>query len=160
MRNKIDNVATFDAAVIGNDGTATFEWVVREEHVRQYPYQLVVQAVGSESADAFASFALFRFRTADFMVSSEEPYKERYSDNQVYPNPASAYFFVETDLDYPLEYVLVDFKGATLRKGVLVKRNEKIEVKTLANGYYYLQLLAKNGSTAQIRVLVIKPSKE
>jgi len=137
-----NNNATFETDINGNTGTATFEWVVRTEHLRQHSYQLVVQASGSENSDALSSFAVFRFRTVDFVSSNKAPELARI---KAYPNPAKDIFYVETDLTYPLTYSIIDNKGSLLKQGMIKSIQDPINLATLTNGYYHVQLFAKNG---------------
>ena len=86
-------MATFQSTVNGNAGTAMFEWIVTTEHLRAFPYQLVVKAVGSESADALASFTVFRFRTADFVASDDNIYVS--GNTKLFPNPVNDLLFLK-----------------------------------------------------------------
>lgn len=146
--------ATFDAVVNGNTGTAVFEWIVKEEHLRQYSYQLVVQAVGSESSEALSSFAVFRFRTADFVSGNKEILTS--VNNNLYPNPANDLLFLETDLAYPLDYILLDSRGSLLRKGVFRTEDQAVNVEGLANGSYYLQLIGGDGRQTGLPFIIAR----
>ncbi len=151
LYNFYNNNATFETDIIDNTGTAVFEWVVKEEHLRQFPYQLVVQASGSEDSDAISSFAVFRFRTTDVVSSDGEPVL---TSIKAYPNPAKDLFFIETDLSYPLNYLIIDSKGSLLRKGVITEAQHPIDISSLSNGYYYIQLFDKNQNSVQTPLVI------
>ncbi|MFK7810044.1 MAG: T9SS type A sorting domain-containing protein [Saprospiraceae bacterium] len=147
-----NNTATFSQTTNGTNGTANFQWIVKEEHLRQFPYQLVIQAVGSEEADALAAFAVFRFRTTDFVSETKEVILQ--NDYKIYPNPTSDYFIFEGNFNYPLPYQLISGNGTLVQKGLIQEDKEKISIADLPKGWYILQITSKENTPLQQPILI------
>ncbi len=58
----------------------------------------------------------------------------------VYPNPVSQFFFIETNQGISLSYELMDLSGKVWKRGQTKSSKEKIQVEDLSNGLYLLKV--------------------
>ena len=67
-----DEPATFEATVNGNEGTASFEWIVREEHVREQPYLVVITTKDDDDPYPKENVAVVCYQFEEFITNTNE----------------------------------------------------------------------------------------
>lgn len=72
---------------------------------------------------------------------------------RLYPNPAAKSLVVE-GLDAATAYQLYDLTGRLCRSGLLTPAARQVDVQSLQNGIYWLQLHAGSGSLVRLKVVV------
>ena len=73
----------------------------------------------------------------------------------IYPNPASNYLSLESDNSYK-NYTIFDLNGKLISKGVIKHSIQQVDVKTLSNGTYILQVSDQNNQTERALFNIIK----
>lgn len=141
-----DNTATFAADVSGSMGTATFEWVVQAEHVRDQPHQVVFKVKDDymNSGSGASAVAVMRFRAK--MVSDLEEREGREIRIQLFPNPVKETLFVQLDspLKSPTFYQILNSSGQLITSGKLEAQAKEVDVRALPSGTYFLKILDTN----------------
>ena len=140
-----DNHATFDVVPNGNSATATFRWIVEEEHLRHQPYQLVIKAEDDSPAHVKSKLAVVRFKTLGVPTSIVEP--SVYQELKIFPNPVTDgvlnFNFQEIEL-LPERFRIYDSTGREMLSGSITSTTFQVEVDRLASGMYFL-ILEKDG---------------
>jgi hypothetical protein len=117
------DTATFTKNLSGSAGTAVFEWIVRDEHLRKQAYQLVVKVKDDFQGDGASKIVVVRFKT-DFSTSISRKNKaERISIN-LFPNPTGNRLQIESNsFDYSslLLYRIFDLKGRVVKNGQIMR---------------------------------------
>lgn len=95
-------------------------------------------------------------QTIDIIMEIDDTATPTIDDNtsiNVYPNPASDYLTVNAPEGiYNLR--IIDAKGATVLQQKSINPNDQIDIKSLNNGEYLLQLISPKGSiTKQIQII-------
>lgn len=73
----------------------------------------------------------------------------------IYPNPASNYLSLESDNSYK-NYTIFDLNGKLISKGVIKHSIQQVDVKSLSNGTYILQVSDQNNQTERVLFNIIK----
>lgn len=132
--------ATYDGSA--NVDTAVFTWAVKNEHVRQQPYQVVFKAKDDFEGNGAASFHIVRFRVKAVTGVQEVTLPGL----SIFPNPNSGVFNVQMP-DYKSDMILriVDIQGQ-LKLEIPVAAGTKLQSVQLDNlpaGVYLLQCSAE-----------------
>lgn len=69
---------------------------------------------------------------------------------EVFPNPASAEFIVQSDFDSMSEIQLFDLKGKLVYTKILSQSNETVKTSHLSNGIYFLQVKGEVNETKKV----------
>lgn len=131
-----DNLATF--TIVQN--TASFEWIVRPEHVRVHPYPVVVKAKDDYEDLGSANYALMRYRVKGDAVNTTDVASEEWL---VYPNPTSDQLNLNApsfEVELPVRYTVVSTLGQLLDQGVIRAWPATLSVSTLPAGTYLIRL--------------------
>ncbi len=144
--------AVFNSVVNNNTGSAAFEWVVREEHLRQHSYQLVVQAVGEPSENALAAFAVFRFVTVDFVFNGPEP--DPQTNVKIRPNPASDYLLLTMDGPLPATVQLIDATGRLMQSVEVTNPTQMLSLRGIPDGWYVAMVQAADATQTSVPVVI------
>ncbi len=150
-----DNPATFEAITNGNTGTATFEWIVLEEHVRQQPYQVVVKVVDNDSMYSKTSIEVICYQFEEFITSTKTPEKE--INFQLFPNPAGEGFINLVLKDYGSDfkkYTIYNSLGQVIKTGEISSDQTQINVSSFDVGIYILQL--ESNKTKAVKSFVVE----
>ena len=67
------------------------------------------------------------------------------SDISIYPNPATEYFYIDTELS-DLKYIITDLTGKTISEGK-INGNTKIYISSYIKSIYLLNILENNNTT-------------
>jgi hypothetical protein len=136
-----DNPATFEAVSNGNTGTATFEWIVLEEHVRQQPYQVVIKVVDDDSLYSKTSLVVVCYQFEEFITGIKNP--EKKIDFQLFPNP-STIGFVNLSFDnyasHFNHFKIYNSLGQLVKTSKISSDLTQIDVHFLDAGVYFLQV--------------------
>ena len=140
-----EHQAEFDATTSGAEGSGTFTWVVKEEHARQQPYQLVFKARDNfgNIEEGVAIYKYLRYRVTGDVVDVDEPTQT--SMIEVFPNPTKDEVRVITPpASGIMEYEIVNAGGKVVKTGVL-NTSQAISLHGMPDGLYVLRL--RKGST-------------
>lgn len=133
-----DNQATFAVDVDGSTATATFQWIVREEHLREQPYQLVVRAADDTPGHEKSSLAVVRYKTAFIPTSINELME--LEGFEIAPNPVKSGQSIWITLDEPTSwgstYKIINTLGQVVERGI--NTSNEIGIGRLATGSYVL----------------------
>ncbi len=136
-----NNPATFEAVTNGNTGSATFEWIVMEEHFREQPYQVVIKAIDNDSTYSKTSLEVVCYQFEEFVTNVKNP--EKQIDFQLFPNPVNEGFLnlkVESNHAFFRQYVIYNVSGQELKTGKISAGLTDIDVQFLESGIYFLKL--------------------
>ena len=128
--------ATFES---NGDGTATFEWVVTDDLVREEPYQVVFQAT---DLSALANYTVARFKVSPRMVSTLNIEDQKI---KVFPNPVHDQLNIHLPQLSQNEIEIFDATGKYLSK-TQIENGQRLDVSGLVPGTYYFKL--SDGRTA------------
>ncbi len=129
--------------IVNGNGTtspsATFEWVVKEEHLNYPPLQIVFKAKDNLG---LANFFWINFGTQDFTNSNIEI--QAYPNINIFPNPGSEYFYLKNidHLNENIKYDIFTLKGELLQTGIVEQKNG-IPIFNLPNGIFILRIKDK-----------------
>jgi len=147
-----DSPATFTTSINGLNATAHFEWIVKEEHVRQQPYQIAVRAKGVNDEFGLANYLVLQYRT-DFITSLDQDPSIATIDFQLSPNPVTNDFIqlsLKTDDLKDLQYTVANGLGTALLNGSIDNETTKINTKKLPSGWYALTIKGKSALGSQL----------
>jgi hypothetical protein len=119
---------------------ADFEWIVREEHVRNQPYSVVIKAKDDEYGLGYANFALVRYRVNGGPTSTGDLREDH--PLVLYPNPARDWLRVNFPaplVGEVIPYQVFSYDGKQILAGELSGNGDQIEVEGLPAGVYLLQ---------------------
>jgi len=140
------------ATFIPNSNTGVFSWVVKNEHVRAQPHQILFKVKDDFLGDGFAAFRIVRFHAnATVGVQSENADLPRLN---VFPNPHAGTFLVE--LPEPalpgMVFRIVSITGHQLweRPAEPGATTQTIYANDLPPGQYFLQVVSEH------KVLVVE----
>ncbi len=140
-----DQPATFTQQVTGNMGSGRFYWIVRQEHLRRQPYQVVFKAKDDFAATGYSAFKLIRYRVAEGFISGSHPVfaKRRL---EVFPNPASDLLQIRLNPEHQgiLNYRLITVGGIPLQSGQLLPSQPYLDTSMLPQGIYLLEIRIGN----------------
>lgn len=74
----------------------------------------------------------------------------------VYPNPASDYINIQLDSYGEVQYRIFNIMGQMIKTGILVGREEQVELNNMNSGTYYLQLIDEKGRLNSNKLLIIR----
>ncbi len=146
--------ATFSSEMNGNTANATFEWIVRAEHLRAFPYQLAIKAENDVTDHPASQIAVVRFRTVDF-VSSTLPEPEAIA-LRLLPNfVTNGQLVVEYEAEDFSEFAYTIFSstGKALRSGYLFAGRTNLELHGLPKGVYYFNTEIKGQQVSKAFVI-------
>lgn len=137
-----ENPATFSSEVNGGTGNASFEWIVREEHLREQPYAIAF-GVQDDFQDSIglASYIVVRFKVTDQMTNVQDIGAEALDFN-VFPNPVNGQ---NITVQIPWESInqnfqIFDSSGRLIKKGRLNQATQEIDVEDLEAGKFIIQI--------------------
>jgi len=131
--------ASFDI-INQNENTvnAVFNWEVKQEHIREHPYQLVFKA---RDEFGLANYAVRQFRVLGFLDDTDDP---NIADSiTIYPNPAINRLIIKTDLEElrGSEYSIWNITGKKLKSGIFSNITEHyIDIVPLSKGIYFVRI--------------------
>ncbi len=133
------STATFTTAINGNIGTASFEWIVKEEHLRQEPYQLVIKAEDNTSGHFKSRLAVLRYQTSMLPTGFNETDLVR--DIKLFPNPVQDshlnLYFKQGKLKYKT-YSILNTLGQQIQQGDIQSDLTSIPIGGFSSGVYFL----------------------
>lgn len=135
-----DNPATFTV----DQNTATFEWIVRPEHLRTHPYPVVVKGKDDYEDLGSANYALVRYRVKAGTVSTNDITSNKWV---LYPNPTHDQLHLRApdfEVKLPVRYTLVSTMGQLVDRGLIRSWPAGITVAELPAGSYLLRLESDN----------------
>ncbi len=144
--------ATFTTSINGLNATAHFEWIVKNEHARQQPYQLAIRAKGVNDEFGLANYLVFQFST-DLTTSIGPDPSLTTIEFQLSPNPVTNDFIqlsLNSDDLKDLQYTVSNGLGISFLSGRIQNKTTNINTKTLASGWYSLTLKGNNAFGSQI----------
>ena len=149
-----NSTADFSSVTNGNSATATFEWIVKEEHLREQPYELVIKAEDNTNDHFKSKLAVVRFKTST-ITSVPEPATSR--GIKLFPNPVNegyfSLYFKNHDL-FPKQYLIFNSLGQQMSQGIINTELTEIRVDTLSKGVY--RLLIEDGKTQVVSSFVVQ----
>ncbi len=135
-----DEPAIFTVFINGNTATGSFEWIVREEHIRQQPYQVVIKADDNYMFGSQTSFGIVRYRVTT-LVSTDLPIAA--PRVRIFPNPVvNNHLFIE-HLTPSLNGEVVNIfnsSGQLVKQTILRASQQSFDVSQLTSGLYILQV--------------------
>ena len=140
-----EHQAEFDATTSGAEGSGTFTWVVKEEHARQQPYQLVFKARDNfgNTEEGVAQYKYLHYRVTSDLVAVDEPTQS--SIIEIFPNPTKDEVRVMAAPDSGIiGYEIVNAGGKLIKTGFL-NTSQAISLYGMPDGLYILRL--RKGST-------------
>lgn len=135
-----DHPATFN--ITENQGhfvVANFQWIVREEHLRAQPYQLVARAENNAFNHPMSALRIVRYQTNGVFTNVSEVSDLPKID--IFPNPViDGYLQLSTKEGEALRgnYEILNTLGQIVQKGNI--RGRAIEVNNLNPGNYFLRI--------------------
>lgn len=147
-----DSPATFTTSINGLNATAHFEWIVKEEHVRQQPYQLAIRAKGGNNEFGLSNYMVLQYRT-DFTTSLDPDPSIASIDFQLSPNPVLNDFIqlsLKLDEYKDLQYSISSGLGISVLTGNINGEATKITTTMLPSGWYTLTVRGKNAFGSRI----------
>ena len=145
--NFYNNHAFFTPVLNGNSGTATFEWIVRNEHIREQPYQVVVKGEDNTDFHYKNKMRVVRYKTLGMPTSTVEI--TSFKGFKISPNPVTGGFLnfnFEAENLAPESYKIYDNSGREVLKGETNLANPQINVHRLSNGMHYLSFEKKRAN--------------
>ena len=113
---------------------AFFSWIVKAEHIRKHPYDVVFRSVDNLG---LAGYKQSRFRVKDIIESTGEA--TSIEPFEIFPNPVEQTIFIKNKIAGSRKYQLFSADGRLVKIGQLVQNNT-IDAHDLALGLYYLKL--------------------
>jgi len=149
-----NNPATFEAVTNGNTGTAVFEWIVLDEHVRAQPYQVVIKVNDNDSMYSKTSLVVVCYQFEEFITSTKTV--EKAIDFQLYPNPANEGFVYLSlnDFDADLkQFTIYNSQGRIVKTGNISADFTQIDIRSFDSGIYFLQ--AETSKNTIVKTFVV-----
>ena len=150
-----NNPATFESMVTGNTGTATFEWIVLEEHVREQPYQVVIKVADNDLEYSKTSIEVVCFQLEEFITGTKSLEKE--INFQLFPNPTTNGFVNiindNSNSDFN-QFTIYNALGQVIKTGEIVSSQTQIDVLSFDLGIYILQV--ENGENIATKTFVVQ----
>ncbi len=134
--------ASFDI-INQNENTvnAVFNWEVKQEHIREHPYQIVFKA---RDEFGLANYAVRRFRVLGFLDDTDDP---NIADSfTIYPNPVADKLTIQTESEdfSGRAYSIWDLAGKKMKSGIFSNATEHyIDIVTLPEGIYFVKIEEK-----------------
>lgn len=144
-----DQIAVFSASANANEVSGIFTWEVKEEHVRQQPYQVVFRA--QDDADELGSTAyyLLRYQVQGGGVVNADKALTTFSKLTIFPNPATYEINVQIEEQFLVGgYQLFSKQGQLVLEGS-ISSNSTINVSKLPAGAYQLVLTLDGQSVCE-----------
>ena len=134
------STAAFTAAtIIDEEVLGTFSWVVRNEHIRQQPYQIAFRARDEFEETGAVNFKILRYRVSA-LVPVEEPAPWREAV-EVFPNPTSGWVQLALHADaLPAPYQLYHASGQKAASGLIRNKRQQLDLSGLPPGAYFLRV--------------------
>ncbi len=138
--------ATFTTSINGMSATANFQWIVKDEHVRQQPYLIVIRAKGVNAEFGLANYLVVQYRT-DFTASLISDPDFIPINFLLSPNPVVNDFFqfsLNIDEIKGLQYRVSNALGISLSTAVIQHKTTKITTKNFPSGWYTLTVIGEH----------------
>ena len=137
LYDNFEQTANFTATANGSTGSIEFEWIVKPEHLRDQPYQVVFKAT-----DEFglANYTLFRFKTNDQVSSINAPIAKPILLN-LFPNPTTELLSVQMEESISnATYIILNTQGQILKSGRMNASITEIDIRQLKPATYIFQV--------------------
>ena len=117
---------------------AVFNWEVKQEHIREHPYQIVFKA---KDEFGLANYAVRQFRVLGFLDDTDDP---NIADNfTIYPNPATDKLVIKAESEELSggKYSIWNANGRKIKNGIFSNTTEHyIDIVTLPAGIYFVRI--------------------
>jgi len=136
-----NNPATFEAVTNGNTGTAEFEWIVLEEHVREQPYQVVIKVNDNDSLYSKTSLMVVCYQFEEFITNTKNV--ENHIEFTLFPNPANGKFvnLILENYDADIkQFTIYNSQGRIVKTGNIYTDFTPIDIHSFDSGIYFLQV--------------------
>ena len=148
-----DHTAIFSASTNGSEASGIFTWEVKEEHVRQQPYQVVFRA--QDDADELGSIAYYLLRYQVQGVVNADEALTTFPKLTIFPNPATYEINIQMEGQF-LEgtYQLFSKQGQLVLEGS-INPHSTINMSELPAGVYQLVLML-DGQSVRKKIVKLK----
>ena len=151
LGNFFDENASYTLNNNGNMASIDFTWVVKQEHMRQQPYDVVIRAKDDLATGGQTAYAIIRFRTA--VTLSVNPPGTDLGKFLIAPNPINQYQLRVEISDDILQtapaYFIYNAMGRKIATGQIQELQNSIPLPEVPIGLYYLQLQNQEFSLTQ-----------
>ena len=135
----------FTTDIIGNAGSAYFEWIVREEHIREQAYQIVFKLKDDFGLFGAARIAVVRYKVLGSLNQAEELHEA--VKIAIMPNPVAEQLYLNIPQEIEsASYHLMDAQGNLMQSGRVFTGTAGLDLSSLPSGTYWLRFFWDNSS--------------